>query len=95
MCATSINNTKVSSRLLWVKVKFGKDMWVFVFVFAHDAGIERDETERKTFLNDLDDCLQSFGVNVGIVLLEDLNDRVMCRERIGGWFIKKDIHKYT
>ena len=35
---------------------------------ANGAGSERDETERETFSNNLDDCLQSFGVNVGTCL---------------------------
>ena len=58
---------EVSSRLMCVKVK----LWVLLSTYR--AGSERDETERKTFGNDLDDCLQCFGANVSIVLLGDLN----------------------
>ena len=63
---------EVSSRLMWVKVKFGRELWMFTYAY----GSEMDETEREAFYNDLDDCLQSFGVNVNIVLLGKLNARV-------------------
>ena len=59
---------------MWVKVKFVRESWVFVY--AYGPGSEREETEREAFWNYLDDCLQSFGVNVCIVLLEDVNAHV-------------------
>ena len=62
---------EVLSRLVWVKVKFGRELWVFAS--AYDPGSERKEIERKTFWNDLYDCLQSFVVNMSIVLLGDVN----------------------
>ena len=45
---------EVSSRLMRVKVKFGRELWVFVCAYG-PAG-ERDETEREAFWNDLDNC---------------------------------------
>ena len=45
---------EVSSRL--VSGKFGREVWVFVS--AYDSGSDRNETERGTFWNYLDDCLQ-------------------------------------
>jgi len=55
---------EVSLRLMWVKVKFGQELWVFVG--AYGPGSERDEEERETFWNDVDECLQSFGTNVNV-----------------------------
>ena len=49
-----------------MKVKFGQELWVFVF--AYSLGSERDETEMEAFWNYLYECLQSFGANVSIVL---------------------------
>ena len=65
---------EVSSRLMWMKVKFGQEIWVFVS--AYGPGSEREEEERETFWKDVDECLQSFGANVNVVLLGDLNARV-------------------
>ena len=65
---------EVSSRLMWVKVKFGSEIWVFLS--AYGPGSERDEAERENFWNEVDDILQSFGQRVNIVLLGDLNARV-------------------
>ena len=45
-------------------------------VSAYGPGSEKNKTEKEAFWNDFDDCLQSFGANVSIVLLEDLNGRV-------------------
>uniref|UniRef100_A0A8C8DHP6 ribonuclease H n=1 Tax=Oryzias sinensis TaxID=183150 RepID=A0A8C8DHP6_9TELE len=72
---------EVSPRLMWVKVKFQKELWVFVS--AYGPGSERNEEERVTFWNDLDECLQGFGANVNVVLMGDLNARVG-DERIEG-----------
>ena len=41
-----------------------------MFVSAYGPGSERDETEKKVFWNYLDDCLQSFGMNVSIVFCD-------------------------
>ena len=65
---------EVSSRLMWMKVKMGREMWVFVS--AYGPGSEKSVEEREAFWIDLGDCLESFGENVSVVLLGDLNARV-------------------
>ena len=65
---------EVSSRLMWVKVKWGCEMWVFVS--AYGPGTERSVEERHEFWNDLSDCIASFNVRYHIVVLGDLNARV-------------------
>ena len=56
-------------------------------VCAYGSDSERDETEREAFWNDLDDCLQSFEVNVSSVLFGDLiagvDNEVV--EKVIGW----------
>ena len=37
----------MSSWLMWVQVKFGRDLWVFVS--SYDFGSERNKTEREAF----------------------------------------------
>ncbi len=59
---------------MWVKAKFRKE--VLVFISAYGPGSEREEKERETFWKDIDECLQSFGANVNVALLGDLNARV-------------------
>ena len=49
-------------------------MWEFVS--AYGPGSERTEEEREGFWDDVDECLQSFGTNVRVVLMGDLNARV-------------------
>ena len=58
----------MSSKLMWVKLKFVRELWVLVFTSG--PGSERNETEREVFWNDLEECLESFGVNVDIVLVD-------------------------
>ena len=67
-----------------MKVKFDRKLWVFVCAYGPCS--ERDETERETFWNNLNDCLQSFGANVSIVL--DLNVHV------GDEVVKDVVAKY-
>ena len=43
---------------------------------VYGPGSERNETDQEAFWNDLADCLQSFRVNVSLVLLGDLNGHV-------------------
>ena len=38
--------------------------------------MHRNETKKEVFWNYLDDCLQSFGANVSIVLLGNVNTHV-------------------
>lgn len=65
---------ELSARLMWVKVKFRNELWVFVS--AYGPGLERGEEEREAFWEELNECIQGFGVNVNVVLLGDLNARV-------------------
>ena len=65
---------EVSSRLMWVKLKFGQERWVIVS--AYGPGTERRENEREQFWNELRDCVSSFGDNEKVVVLGDLNAKV-------------------
>ena len=65
---------EVSARLMWVRLKFGQEKWVIVS--AYGPGRERDDIEREQFWNELRDCVNSFGDNVNVVVLGDLNARV-------------------
>ena len=58
---------EVSSRLMGIKVKFGQEL--LVFMSAYGPASESDQTEREAFWK----YLQSFGANVNIVLLGNLN----------------------
>ena len=72
---------EVSSRLMWVKVKFEQELWIFVS--AYGLGGEWDETDREAFWTEFDECMQSFEADASIVVLGDLNARVG-NERIDG-----------
>ena len=65
---------EVSARLMWVRLKLGQERWVIVS--AYGPGRERDDNERDQFWNELRDCVNSFGDNVNVVVLGDLNARV-------------------
>ena len=65
---------EVSTRLMWVRLKFGQESWVIVS--AYGPGRERDDNEREQFWNELRDCVNSFGDNINVVVLGDLNARV-------------------
>ena len=65
---------EVSSRLMWVRVKIERDSWVFIS--AYGPGSEKSEEEIEEFLNELSECVGSFGRNESVVVLEDLNYRV-------------------
>ncbi len=60
----------MSSRIMWVKMKVGCEVWVFVS--AYGPGIEIKEEKREEFWVDLNECVESFGMNVNIILLGDL-----------------------
>ena len=47
---------ELSSRLMWVEVKFGSELWVFVSAYGLGSGMY--VIEKEAFWNDLDDCLQ-------------------------------------
>ena len=69
---------EVSSRLLWVRVKIGRECWSFVS--AYGPGLERTEEERVEFWNELSACVESLSVRSYVVVLGDLNARVGDRE---------------
>ena len=65
---------EVSSRLMWVKVKIEREMWVFIS--AYGPGSEQSEEQIGEFWNELNDCVWSFCRNESVVVLGDLNARV-------------------
>ena len=65
---------EVSSRLMWVRVRIGRECWAFVS--AYGPGSEKTEVERERFWSELTDCVDSLSRNSFVVLLGDLNARV-------------------
>ena len=65
---------EVSSRLMWVGLKFGQERWVIVS--AYGPGKEKDPNEVDQFWEELRDCVNSFGDNINVIVLGDLNARV-------------------
>ena len=65
---------EVSSRLMWVRVRFGRECWAYVS--AYGPGSERGEDEREGFWNELAQCVGSLSRNSYVVVLGDLNARV-------------------
>ena len=69
---------EVSSRLMWVKVKLGRECWAFVS--AYGPGCERPDEERSEFWNSLAECVEGLSRRNYVVVLGDLNARVGDRE---------------
>ena len=69
---------EVSSRLMWVRVRLGKECWAFVS--AYGPGSERSEEERDAFWNDLASCVEGLSRRNCVMVLGDLNARVGDRE---------------
>ena len=65
---------EVSSRLMWVRVRMGRECWAFVS--AYEPGCERSEEERDEFWNDLTRCVDGPSTRNYVVVLGDLNARV-------------------
>lgn len=65
---------EVSSRLMWMRVKLGRESWVFIS--AYGPGCERSEEERISFWNELARCVDSLKRRNNVVVLGDLNARV-------------------
>lgn len=65
---------EVSSRVMWVKVKWESEVWVFVSVYG--PGKEHEDEERERFWNELNECIGSMSENVNVVVMGDLNARV-------------------
>ena len=65
---------EVSSRLMWVRVRMGRECWAFVS--AYGPGCERSEEERDEFWNGLTRCVDGLTTRNFVVVLGDLNARV-------------------
>jgi len=60
--------------LMWVKAKWGCEVWVFIS--AYGPGSEKSEDERVRFWNRLSDCVRDVKARANVVVLGDLNARV-------------------
>ena len=65
---------EVSSRLMWVRVRMGRECWAFVS--AYGPGCERSEEERDEFWNELTRCVDGLSTRNYVVVFGDLNARV-------------------
>ena len=65
---------EVSSRMMWVRLKVGREMWVIVAVYG--PGSERGEEERESFWESLHECLDGFGERDMVVVCGDMNAKV-------------------
>ena len=65
---------EVSSRLMWVRVRMGRECWAFVS--AYGPGYERSEEEQDKFWNELTTCVDGLSIRNYVVVLVDLNARV-------------------
>ena len=65
---------EVSSRLMWVRVRMGRECWAFIS--AYGPGCERSEEERDEFWNDLTRCVDGLSTRNYVVVLGDLHARV-------------------
>lgn len=61
MCVRVVEWREVTTRSMCIKVKFGKEIWVFV-------NVNGPGNEGEIFWNDLIECILSFGYSVRIVL---------------------------
>ena len=101
---------EVSSRLMWVRVRMGRECRAFVS--AYGPGCERSDEERDEFWNALTRCVDGLSTRNYVVVLGDLNARVGDGELEGvvgkygvsgenesgignSFFKKKGISKYT
>ena len=64
----------MSSRLMWVRVRMGRECWAFVSAYRPDC--ERSEEERDKFRNELTRCVDGLSTRNYVVVLGDLNARV-------------------
>ena len=69
----------VSSRIVWVKLNIRGEK--VVVVSAYGPGMERSESEREQFWENLNVCLAGFDENERVTVLGDLNAKVGERER--------------
>ena len=61
----------VSSRLMWVRVRMGRECWAFVS--AYGLACERSEEERDEFWNELTKCVDGLSTRNYVVVLGELN----------------------
>ena len=76
----------VSSRVVWVRLKVGRERWAVVCVYAPTNDCKADEREK--FWVSVDECLEKFGANERVCLLGDMNGKVGEREDgriVGKW----------
>ena len=66
---------EVSPRLMWVRMKIGCLIWVFVAAYAPDMG-STNENERDAFWELLNECLEGFSASERVMVMGDLNARV-------------------
>ena len=74
MKGSMTDHVEVSDRIMWIKLKLGREVWAIVSAYGPDSG-KTDEV-RANFWNELRDCVNSFGNNVKVMVLGDLNARV-------------------
>ena len=67
---------EVSSRLMWVRVRMGRECWAFVSAYGPGCESERSEEERDEFWNELTRCVDGLNTRNYVVLLGDFNFRV-------------------
>ena len=65
---------EVSSRLMWVRVRIGRECWAFIS--AYGPGCERSDEERLEFWNELSLCVEGLKRRSYVVVMGDLNARV-------------------
>ena len=65
---------EVSSRLMWVRIRLGRECWAFVS--AYGPGSEIKEEQRNEFWSELADCVDGLSRRNYVVVLGDLNARV-------------------
>ena len=65
---------EVSSNLMWIRVRMGRECWAFVN--AYGPGSERSEREQDEFWNELTRCVDGLSTRNYVVVLGDLNTRV-------------------
>ena len=85
---------EVSSRLMWVRVRIGKECWAFVNS-AYGPGTEKSLEVRNGFWYDLTRSVEGLSRRNYVVVLGDLNARVGDREVEGvvGKFGVPDINE--
>ena len=77
---------RINARLMWVRLRFGGESWVFVSAYGPVNGSREEDV--RVFWEKLGECLGGFGSGERVCLLGDLNARVgsnMVGEVVGPW----------